>query len=143
MKLTKYKESKAELAQAKKEIVDYIGQRFAEEGFVLPVQTHPRFSFIKTTRFALLENWSINDALNPKVQMEVVNLIRVLDASTDLVQTISKIVHYKNIKNTLGLSFFRKVDRRIIKILTEVLDGEGVEIPAAGERRNINPHSRF
>lgn len=143
MNLTEYKEAKRELNRCRRELIDYIRRTLHKREFGIEViQEIPSFGFIKTVKRSRINNWSVTAQSFQKTELE--NLMRVLEGSSDLVRTINNIVFYKNIKNTHGLSFFKKVDDSIVEVLKELLGSDLNETLMADglKKRNICPGKR-
>lgn len=100
------------------------------------------FSFLRTVKFSEIKtSWKTDFYL--KENAELKNLQMILEASTDVINTLNNIVNYGNVSNLRkgegGYSFFRKVSREHREIIKQYLGAQYSRYKSGAKKRNIHP----
>ena len=146
MTLKEYRRYKTKLATAKRAIIEDLIALLGER--VIAAVAQPQMSFLHTVNSSRINGgWSVAVLMNGGGEDRDVNNLRlVLEASHDVVKTLSRIVEFGNVSNKYkgdgGYSFFRKVKPEHLEIIKRYLgdyfiaSGTGVEKRNLSSRRN-------
>ena len=142
--IANYKKAKAKVDKIKQTIIDEIVE--VKENALLGAKPYVdskgvKCNYIHIIKFSdLKSSWEPNDyLLGGRVKAEMDDVVTQLQGAKDIVDSLNKIVNYKNVSNRRKW-YFTKVDDAIVDKIKIILGNDYYAIPKNTKKRNISSY---